>query len=238
MGKFPLNQIICISSCLAAPAGSCSDPALSLLPPKPEVTTQGDVAWGSLAAGARQLPLLKRGGGRCFLQGFGTRRRLADGGIKRQWGSCPVRAAGMRGWRHPAPQPGSRLGYGLVWGQEMLQQRLPVRTPPTWARTTALPTHKFSCCLNGRGSRCGGGRCRRGPEKGAPPLPWVTKGFAPRPLAGGGSGLPGLAAHTRGPEDWEQASCPVLPKQCSSTQSLASAFVIYLKFKSMPGPSG
>lgn len=110
--------------------------------------------------------------------------------------------------------------------------------PPTWARTTALPTHKFSCCLNGGGSRCGGGRCRRGPEKGAPPLPWITKGFASRPLAGAGSGLPGLAARARGPEGWEQASCPVLPKQCSSTQGLASALVIYLKFKSMPGPSG
>lgn len=189
-------------------------------------------------SGGRQLPPLKRGGGRCFLQGFGTRRRLADGGIKRQWGllSCEsCRDAWLEAPRSPA-----RLPAGLVWGQEMLQERLPARTPHLgWNNGVTHPP--FSCCLNSRGSRCGGGRCRRGPEKGAPPLPWVTKGFAPRPLASGGSGLsglPGLAARTRGPEGWEQASCPVLPKQCSSTRGLASAFVIYLKFKSVPGPSG
>ena len=56
-------------------------------------------------------------------------------------------------------------------------------------------------------------------------------------LAGGGLGLQGLGAHSQGLEGWEQANCPALPKQCSSMQGLVSTFMIYLKFKSMPGPS-
>lgn len=92
--------------------------------------------------------------------------------------------------------------------------------------------------LNDGGSRCGGGGCQRCPKKGAPPLRWITKSFAFLPLAGSESGLPGLGACVPGLEGWEQVSCPALPKQCLSVQGLVSAFMIYLKFKSMPGPSG
>lgn len=49
-------------------------------------------------------------------------------------------------------------------------------------------------------------------------------------------GAPRARCLRAGAEGWEQAAA--LPKQCSSMQSLAGAFMIYLKFKSMPRPSG
>ena len=82
------------------------------------------------------------------------------------------------------------------------------------------------------------GRVSEGSQKRRSPLCWVTKSFAPWPLAGNGSGLPGLSSQAQGLEGWEQVSCPAVPKQCPSMQGLVSAFMICLKFKSMLGPSG
>lgn len=120
---------------------SLSDPGLSLLLPKLEVTTQGDMAWGTLAAGAWQLPLLKCAGGwgGCFLQRFCTHVRLADGRIKRLQDSCPVRAAEMCGRRYPAPQYSSWQGCRSAWGQEMFRQRLLLKIPHLGSNNVACP---------------------------------------------------------------------------------------------------
>lgn len=50
-----------------------------------------------------------------------------------------------------------------------------------------------------------------------------------------GWGSQGSVPRAQGLEVWEQVAA--LPKQCSSVQGLASAFMIYLKFKSVPRPS-
>lgn len=203
---------------------------LSLLLPKPEVTTQGDMAWGTLTAGARQLPLLRCSGGGCFLQGFCIRRRLADGRIKRRQGFCPMRADRVGGTPLSSVAPSKATGWPVA---RRCSSRSCWQGPPAWAQTTALPAHKFSCCLNNGGSRCGEGGCQRAPKKGAPPLHWVNKSFAPWLAVGPGSW--GSVPARRGQR---AGSCPALPKQCSSMQGLASAFMIYFKFKSMPRPSG
>lgn len=118
----------------------------------------------------------------------------------------------------------------------MLQRRLLVRTLLLGSNNSI--TYPWFSCLNDRGSICNRGGCQRDPKKGAPPLCWGTRTFAPQPLAGCVLGHPGLCAHMQMLEGWEQWSCPTLPEQCFSVQGLASAFMSYLKFKSMPGPSG
>lgn len=120
---------------------SLSDPGLSLLLPELEVTTQEDMAWGTLAASAQQLPLLKcaRGWGGCFLLRFCTHVRLADGRIMKLQGSCPVRAARMHGRRYPAPQYISWQAYRSAWGREMFQQRLLLRIPHLGSENVTRP---------------------------------------------------------------------------------------------------
>lgn len=144
----PVPSPLCESSHLVrlsvhrpALARSLSDPGLSLLLPKLEVTTQGDMAWGSLAAGAWQLPPLRCGGGwgGCFLQRFCTHVRLADGRIKRLRGSCPVRAARTHGRRYPAPQYGSWQGCRSAWGRERFWQWLLLRIPHLGSNNVAGP---------------------------------------------------------------------------------------------------
>lgn len=156
------------------------------------------MAWGTLTAGARQLPLLRCSGGGCFLLGFCIRRRLADGRIKRRQGFCPMRADRLGGTPLSSVAPSKATGWPVA---RRCSSRSCWQGPPAWAQTTALPAHKFSCCLNNGGSRCGEGGCQRAPKKGAPPLHWVNKSF------GGGSGLLGLGAHMQGPEGWE-LPCP------------------------------
>lgn len=113
----------------------------------------------------------------------------------------------MHAWVHPAPQAVSWLSYGLAWGQEMLQQRLPTRT--SCLGSNNITAYEFSSHLDSRGIICGGGSCCGGwsPEKGTPPLHGVTKNFGPKPLADSGLRLLRLGARAQGLESWEQASC-------------------------------
>lgn len=59
------------------------------------------------------------------------------------------------------------------------------------------------------------------------PSPWLVVVGAPE------SWCPCTGARGLG-----RVNCCALPKQCSSMQGLESAFMIYLKFKSVPGPRG
>lgn len=87
------DHLYLVLSCCPAPAGSLSNPALSLLVPKPEVTMHGDVVLGTLVAGSQRLLLLKCDEGDVFCRDFATIRGWQMAGL-RQWGSCTVRAAG------------------------------------------------------------------------------------------------------------------------------------------------
>lgn len=55
---------------------------LSLLVRKPEVTTHGDVALGTLVAGTQQLLLLKCDGGDVFCRDFATTRGWQMAGLR------------------------------------------------------------------------------------------------------------------------------------------------------------
>lgn len=101
------DHLYLVLPCCPTPAGSLSNPALSLLVPKPEVTTHGDVALGALVAGTQQLLLLKCDEGGVFCRDFATIRGWQMAGLRGSVGSCPMGAAGVCSQRHLAPQHSS-----------------------------------------------------------------------------------------------------------------------------------
>ena len=73
------------------------------------------------------------------------------------------------------------------------------------------------------------------PRKVLPLCAGSPRALFPGPWLAVGRGSQGSVPVRRGRRVGSRRAA--LPKQCFSVQGLASAFMIYLKFKSMPGPS-